>query len=60
LSAKAKAPLYAAVGEGNPSDSDPCLVGIPSHPFFQRNLRYTETMDRQGRIRLTALTIQEG
>lgn len=52
----------AADGLGNPAVLDP-LPGFPTfpnHPFFERNLKFVSTMDRAGRIRLAAVTIQEG
>lgn len=46
----------AAVQKGSPLMSGP----LAGHPFFRRNLRYISMMDRNGRVRLCALTIDAG
>jgi hypothetical protein len=56
LSAVNKAVL--TMGTGNPPVLDP-LAGIPSHPYFNRQLRFTSACDSIGRIRLATITIQE-
>jgi hypothetical protein len=49
--------LVANDGNGNPAVLDP-LPGIPSHPFFRRDLKFCSTIDRAGRIRFAAFTIE--
>jgi hypothetical protein len=46
----------AAVQKGSPLATGP----LTGDPFFRRNLRYISMMDRNGRVRLCALTIDAG